>query len=172
MARMTLRIDLDDRGSIGPGKVRLLELIEENGSIKAAGVLLKMSYARAWKLVQDLNATFGAPVLTAAAGGKSGGGARLTVLGRDIVAAYRAAERKATKAANREIKRLDDRALRTKRPKRDGREIQRSKITKPRLRPVALSTVSIAEKSCAVETNQGLKSALTSPTKTKSADAS
>lgn len=103
MARITLRIDLEGKGSIGPGKVRLLELIDEMGSIRRAGSHLKMSYARAWGLVQDLSVTFGKPVVDAAPGGKSGGGAKLTPLGRQIVAAYRAAERKAAKAAAREI---------------------------------------------------------------------
>jgi molybdate transport system regulatory protein len=103
MARLTLRIDLADAGSIGPGKVRLLELVAELGSIRSAGKDLRMSYARAWKLVQDLNVTFGSPVLTATAGGKSGGGARLTPLGVEIVSAYRAAEQKAAKAAQKEM---------------------------------------------------------------------
>lgn len=107
MARLTLRIDLDGAGSIGPGKVRLLELVGEMGSIRSAGNELKMSYARAWKLVQDLNATFGAPVLTATTGGKSGGGAQLTPLGLEIVSAYRAAEQKAAKAAQREMAMLE-----------------------------------------------------------------
>lgn len=103
MARITLRIDLEGKGSIGPGKVRLLELIDELGSIRRAGAQLKMSYARAWRLVQDLSQTFGKPVVDAAPGGKSGGGAKLTALGRKIVDAYRAAERKAAKASAREL---------------------------------------------------------------------
>lgn len=103
MARITLRIDLEGKGSIGPGKVRLLELIDELGSIRRAGAQLKMSYARAWGLVQDLSATFGKPVVNAAPGGKSGGGATLTPLGRKVVAAYRAAEHNAAKASAREI---------------------------------------------------------------------
>lgn len=103
MARITLRIDLEGKGSIGPGKVRLLELIGELGSIRRAGAHLKMSYARAWGLVKDLGDTFGKPVVDAAPGGKSGGGAKLTALGHKIVDAYRTAERKAAKAAAREI---------------------------------------------------------------------
>lgn len=106
MARITLRIDLDGAGSIGPGKVRLLELIEERGSIRSAGAGLQMSYARAWNLVQELTAIFGAPVVNAAPGGKSGGGAALTALGRQVIAAYRAAERKAEAAARGEIEKL------------------------------------------------------------------
>ena len=112
MTRLTLRIDLDGAGSIGPGKVRLLELVSEMGSIRSAGTELKMSYARAWKLIQDMNATFGAPVLTATTGGKSGGGAQLTPLGLEIVSAYRAAEQKAAKAAQKEMAMLGMRVTR------------------------------------------------------------
>lgn len=119
MARLTLRIDLDGLGSIGPGKVRLLELIAELGSIRSAGAELKMSYARAWNLIRDLNETFGAPVLIAMAGGKSGGGAELTALGREIVAAYRTAERKAAKAAATEVTLLRRRMARRGMTKRD-----------------------------------------------------
>ncbi|MCE9523038.1 MAG: LysR family transcriptional regulator [Alphaproteobacteria bacterium] len=103
MARITLRIDLEGKGSIGPGKVRLLELIDEHGSIRRAGSVLKMSYARAWGLVRDLGATFGKPVVDASPGGKSGGGAKLTPLGRHVVDAYRAAERKAAKASRPQL---------------------------------------------------------------------
>jgi molybdate transport system regulatory protein len=106
MARITLRIDLDGKGSIGPGKVRLLELIDEKGSIRQAGSQLKMSYARAWGLVQDLSATFGKPVVLAAPGGKSGGGAKLTTLGRSIIENYRAAEKRAAAAVGPQIARL------------------------------------------------------------------
>ena len=103
MARITLRIDIEGKGSIGPGKVRLLELIEQKGSIRQAGTALKMSYGRAWGLVQEMNATFGRPVLRAAPGGAAGGGALLTPLGRHVVATYRAAEAASVRAASKSI---------------------------------------------------------------------
>ena len=37
MTRLMLRIDFDEDRALGPGKVRLLELIGETGSISAAG---------------------------------------------------------------------------------------------------------------------------------------
>lgn len=126
MARLTLRIDFDGAGSIGPGKVRLLELIDAQGSIRRAGSELKMSYARAWNLIQDLNAIFGAPVVSASSGGRSGGGARLTALGRDVAAAYRAAERKAAKAAKRDIEVMKARAARTSKSRAAGAHRVRS----------------------------------------------
>ena len=40
---------------MGPGKIRLLELINETGSISAAGRALAMSYRQAWLLVDEIN---------------------------------------------------------------------------------------------------------------------
>src|SRR6185295_5307090 len=52
---LSLRIDLDDEGRIGPGKIRLLENIRQFGSISAAGRAMDMSYKRAWDLVDEIN---------------------------------------------------------------------------------------------------------------------
>ena len=99
MARLSIRIDLGPDWRIGPGKVQLLEAIAEHGSISAAGRALDMSYRRAWLLVEDINKSFGRPVIEAQIGGKAGGGARLSAFGTDVVAHYRAIERAAEKAA-------------------------------------------------------------------------
>jgi molybdate transport system regulatory protein len=103
MSRLSIRVDLPDVGSIGPGKIRLLELVAETGSIRQAGLALEMSYARAWGLIRELNDMFGAPVVEASAGGKSGGGASLTALGLKLVTLYRAIERKADQAAREDF---------------------------------------------------------------------
>src|SRR3546814_16689125 len=42
MARLSLRIDFDGADSIGRGKIRLLELLDETGSIAAAGRAMNM----------------------------------------------------------------------------------------------------------------------------------
>ena len=44
--------------ALGPRKIRLLEWIRETGSISAAARALKMSYTRAWHLVDGLNGMF------------------------------------------------------------------------------------------------------------------
>jgi molybdate transport system regulatory protein len=98
MARLTLRIDFDDDRQIGPGKIKLLELIESTGSISAAGRQMGMSYRRAWLLVDDLNRCFREPVVAAQVGGVKGGGAALTPFGRGVVTHYRAIEKAATTA--------------------------------------------------------------------------
>jgi molybdate transport system regulatory protein len=90
--RLILRVDLASGARIGPGKVALLEEIARSGSISAAGRALKMSYRRAWELVEDLNRHLGTPVLATAAGGAGGGGAQLTEAGVRLVTEYRALE--------------------------------------------------------------------------------
>ena len=90
--RISVRLDLASGARIGPGKVAVLEEIARSGSISAAGRVLKMSYRRAWELVEDLNRHLGTPVVATAAGGARGGGARLTVAGAALVANYRAIE--------------------------------------------------------------------------------
>ena len=94
-----VRITRGDDIAIGPGKVDLLEAIAETGSITAAAKTVGMSYRRAWMLVDTMNRCFRTPIVEAEAGGKRGGGTRLTATGRDAIRLYRSIERKAAKAA-------------------------------------------------------------------------
>ena len=103
MARLTIRIDFEGSESFGPGKARLLELIDEHGSIRSAAAAMNMSYRHAWLLLQAVEDTFGAPVISTATGGAKGGGARLTELGRTLLAHYRSIESQAAKATAGEL---------------------------------------------------------------------
>jgi molybdate transport system regulatory protein len=98
MPRVTLRIDFDQDRAIGPGKIRLLELIDARGSISAAGREMDMSYRRAWLLIDSLNKTFREPLIASQVGGAKGGGAVLTPLGLAVVGHYRAIEAAASTA--------------------------------------------------------------------------
>jgi molybdate transport system regulatory protein len=98
-----LRVDVSPDCSIGPGKVALLEQIERSGSLSQAARILKMSYRRAWLLLEDLNRTLGQPVTTANVGGAGGGGAHITPFGRQVVTAFREIERAATGAAGQQL---------------------------------------------------------------------
>ena len=93
-----VRITKGDDIAIGPGKVDLLEAIGETGSITSAARSLGMSYRRAWLLIDTMNRCFKAPIIEAEAGGRRGGGTRLTADGREVIRLYRAMERKAAKA--------------------------------------------------------------------------
>lgn len=119
MASLSLRIDLDPGGRIGPGKIELLEKIAACGSISAAGRAMDMSYRRAWELVDELNAIFGKPVVEGRAGGRRGGGARLTGLGLALVAGFRATERAAADATALHLAALQVEVERTNPPEDD-----------------------------------------------------
>jgi molybdate transport system regulatory protein len=106
MPRLTLRIDFDDARAIGPGKIKLLELIDALGSISAAGRRMGMSYRRAWLLVDALNRCFREPVVASHAGGAHGGGAALTPAGCAVVRHYRAVEAAAHAAGAAHIEAL------------------------------------------------------------------
>ncbi len=105
--RLTIRFDFGPEQRLGPGKIALLEAIAATGSISAAGRQHKMSYRRAWLLVDELNRLFGVPLVSAHPGGAKGGGAALTASGHEILRAYRDAERKMREAAVAEIAALE-----------------------------------------------------------------
>ena len=102
-ARLKLRVVFGDDAMLGPGKADLLELIEELGSIAAAGRAMKMSYKRAWMLVDEMNAAFHDPLVDSTRGGQKGGGARLSETGRAVLLNYRSLEERVTREGSSEI---------------------------------------------------------------------
>src|SRR6201997_3365664 len=103
---LSVRIDLDAEGRIGPGKIQLLENIHACGSISAAGRAMDMSYKRAWDLVDEINRICRHAAVERQTGGKNGGGAGLPPLGLSLVARYRKIERSAESAARKELRAL------------------------------------------------------------------
>ena len=59
---------------LGDGKVRLLQAIQETGSISAAARSLEISYRKAWKMIDVMNAQATTPLVERQSGGKRGGG--------------------------------------------------------------------------------------------------
>jgi molybdate transport system regulatory protein len=116
MAKIMLRIDLSPTRAVGPGKIRLLECIEQTGSISGAGREMEMSYRRAWLLVEEINSMFKKPAVTTKLGGNSGGGAAVTAFGRSLIRHYRAMEAEAEAALGKHLAALDD--ARAERPPR------------------------------------------------------
>jgi molybdate transport system regulatory protein len=96
-----LRIDFAPGRALGPGKVGLLAAIAQTGSLSSAAAELGMSYKRAWVLLQSVNQLFNTPLAVMSKGGRGGGGAIVTDRGREVIDAFRTAERKSTLAAER-----------------------------------------------------------------------
>lgn len=112
--RLMVRVAFGKHGALGPGKIRLLELIERHGSITAAAKAMGISYRRAWLLVEGMKQAFRDPVVATQHGGAQGGGSGLTPIGREIVQRYRAIERTARAAVGGQLRGLK-RALRNSR---------------------------------------------------------
>jgi molybdate transport system regulatory protein len=87
-----IKVDFGNNLRLGRGKIRLLELVGETGSISAAARKMNMSYRRAWLLMDELNHMFGRDVIETAAGGSGGGGAHVTAFGLRVIEVFRALE--------------------------------------------------------------------------------
>jgi molybdate transport system regulatory protein len=83
-----------------------LERIDLSGSISAAARDMGMSYRQAWLLIDTMNAGFGGRVIDTSQGGRSGGGAQLTALGKQIVTRYRAMQRKIAQSTRDDLNAL------------------------------------------------------------------
>ena len=101
--RIKLQIVCGDEIAFGPGKADLLDAIGAAGSISAAARAMDMSYRRAWLLVDVMNRCWASPLVEARSGGVArGGGAKLTDLGRQVLALYRALQAEAGAARDGE----------------------------------------------------------------------
>lgn len=81
-------ITFGERLKFGDGRARLLELIDERGSLRQAAAELQMSYRNAWGYLRELESAAGfAFVERAPAGPRSG--MRLTDHGRRFLERYR-----------------------------------------------------------------------------------
>ncbi|HEY4971704.1 MAG TPA: hypothetical protein VII35_17550 [Steroidobacteraceae bacterium] len=90
--KVRFRVDFGSRCSVGVGKVELLEGIARTGSLSQAAREMRMSYRRAWLLLEDMNLSFDQPVARASVGGRGGGGVVLSSFGTRLVAGYRRLE--------------------------------------------------------------------------------
>lgn len=66
-----------------------------------------MSYRRGWLLIDELNGMFEEPLVETRPGGRGGGNARLTLLGRAVVQLYRGIEADVHHAAAGRLKELE-----------------------------------------------------------------
>ncbi|HKD55618.1 MAG TPA: LysR family transcriptional regulator [Steroidobacteraceae bacterium] len=122
------RVDFGGAEPVGPGKIALLEQIARGGSLSQAARDMKMSYRRAWQLLESLNGCFRERVALTAKGGRGGGGATLTPFGRELISAYRAFDVEVQARAARRFRAVLGRA----RPRRGARK--RARVVRLRKR--------------------------------------
>lgn len=82
-------VENDGNVVLSPWRARLLELIDELGSISAAAAELDLQYRRAWERVREIEHELGVPVVVTTVGGPHGGSARLTPEAREALQRFR-----------------------------------------------------------------------------------
>lgn len=104
--RVRCWVDVAGVKFFGPGRVELLERIQESGSIAQAAKAMGMSYKKAWDMVEELNTKGKHPFVVARKGGQQGGGAQLTETGKKAVAAFRKLNKRIQAVAKKETELL------------------------------------------------------------------
>jgi len=77
------------RNLLGQGGSQILESIAETGSISKTAKRLRRSYRQVWGQINEIEGSFGEPIITRFKGGvKGGGGAELTEAGSALLKEY------------------------------------------------------------------------------------
>ena len=88
----SLWMSVGDRSFGGHGRILLLSLVAELGSITKAAKAMKMSYKAAWDAIDQMNSLTGESLVERTTGGKGGGATRLTERGKQLIANFRLIE--------------------------------------------------------------------------------
>jgi molybdate transport system regulatory protein len=87
-----LSLHAGERHLGGLDRIELLASIGQTGSISAAARAVGMSYKGAWDAIDAMNNLSDQPLVTRTAGGRRGGGTRLTARGQRLVEVFRAVD--------------------------------------------------------------------------------
>ncbi len=77
---------------LGPGCRDLLRLIQKHGSVRLACEAMELSYSKAWRILNTLEAEVGFAILLRRPGGKRGGETTLTPEGETLLNRFDAYE--------------------------------------------------------------------------------
>ena len=87
--RGRLWIECNGKRFFGPGPLELLDLIDSYGSITEAAKQMKMSYKKAWEIINTLNEHSAKPFVETQTGGSRGGGSIVSREAKDLIREYR-----------------------------------------------------------------------------------
>jgi molybdate transport system regulatory protein len=87
--RIAYKVWLDNDGkAFGEGPYRVLKQIEKAGSLHQAAIDLKISYRKAWLIINIVENKLGFDFLERRVGGLSGGGSQITPSGKAFLKKY------------------------------------------------------------------------------------
>ena len=106
--RSRIWVEVDEHVFLGEGRVQLLKAIEETGSLSKAAKRLKISYKKAWNLIDSVNKSANQPAIVSSVGGKNGGGMQLTPYGKKLIAAFDEINHGCWKYLDTQLKKLEN----------------------------------------------------------------
>jgi len=83
-----LRMGVNNKESFGKGKITLLTLVKELGSILKAAKEMEMSYRHAWGKIRRMERDIGAPLVISRRGGRDGGATVLTPFAEELLRVF------------------------------------------------------------------------------------
>ena len=99
---------------VGGGKLELLRIVGETGSISSAAKIMGLDYKRAWFLLDTLQRCFKNPLFLTNRGGGSAGGTSLTELGIQLIEKFNKTDTEVKKVTSEFLKWLEENQRKTK----------------------------------------------------------
>ena len=87
-ARLKVWVEENEGLVLSDYRARMLELIDETGSLADAAARLGISYRRAWGKLKEIEANLGVKLVQSVVGGPGGGSTHLTPAAERLVAHY------------------------------------------------------------------------------------
>ena len=85
--RMSIRLYGKGK-AFGPGIADLLHKVDEFWSLQKAASSMNMAYSKAWKMIKEMEGQWGFALTEREAGGRDGGGSRLTARAKILLRQY------------------------------------------------------------------------------------
>lgn len=73
---------------LSEGRLQLLKMIDETGSLNKASKALNISYQKAWRLIDEVSKASKNTIIETKIGGAKGGGTSLTPYGKSLISIY------------------------------------------------------------------------------------
>ncbi len=99
---------------VGGGKLELLRIVGETGSISSAAKIMGLDYKRAWFLLDTLQRCFKNPLFLTNRGGGSSGGTSLTELGIQLIEKFNKTDTEVKKVTSEFLKWLEENQRKSK----------------------------------------------------------
>ena len=99
---------------VGGGKLELLRIVGETGSISSAAKIMGLDYKRAWFLLDTLQRCFKNPLFLTNRGGGSSGGTSLTELGIQLIEKFKKTDTEVKKVTSEFLKWLEENQRKSK----------------------------------------------------------